>query len=103
LKLLRNPEIVWRTEKRREQDIIQAMERGEDVSGRGTVILIISGMMHQLNLVGGRIWALCDGTRSEAEVAAELAGEFEAEAAEIAGDVAEFVQELVERGWLNRV
>lgn len=103
MKLLRNPDIVWRIEKRREQDILQAMERGEDVTGRGTVILLISGMMHQLNLVGGRIWSLCDGTRAEAEVVAELAREFEAGTDEIAEDVANFVQDLVERGWLRRV
>jgi len=102
LKLQRNPDIVWRIEKRREQDILLALERGEDVSGRGTVILIISGMMHQLNLVGGRIWALCDGNRNEAEVAAELAREFDAAEEEIAGDVSEFVSELMERGWLRR-
>lgn len=102
MKLQRNPDIVWRVEKRREQDILQALERGEDVSGRGTVILIISGMMHQLNLVGGRIWALCDGTRNAAEVAAELAREFDAAEEEIVGDVEQFVAELMERGWLRR-
>ena len=53
--LLRNPDIVWRVERRREEEIVKALERGEDVAERGTVILIISGMMHQLNLVGGRI------------------------------------------------
>lgn len=102
MKLHRNPDIVWRIEKRREQDILEAMERGEDVSGRGTVILIISGMMHQLNLVGGRIWSLCDGSRSEADLVLELAREFEAGTDEIAGDVSEFVENLVERGWLRR-
>ena len=103
MKLQRNPEIVWRVEKRREQDILQALERGEDVTSRGTVILIISGMMHQLNLVGGRIWTLCDGSRDEAQIAVELAQEFDAAPDEIAGDVADFVADLIERGWLIRV
>jgi pyrroloquinoline quinone biosynthesis protein D len=101
--LQRNPEIVWRVEKRREQDILQALERGEDVTSRGTVILIISGMMHQLNLVGGRIWTLCDGSRDEAQIVVELAQEFDAAHDEIAGDVADFVADLIERGWLIRV
>jgi len=101
LKLQRNPEIVWRVEKRREHEILEALSRGEDVAERGTVILIISGMMHQLNLVGGRIWSLCDGSRNEAEVVDALATEFDADRDEIAADVAEFVAGLVQRGWLN--
>lgn len=98
--LLRHPDIVWRVEKRREEEIVQALARGEDVAERGTVILIISGMMHQLNLVGGKIWSLCDGSRTEDEVVEVLAGEFEVERQELAGDVREFVAELRQRGWL---
>ena len=99
-RLLRNPDIVWRIEKRREEEALRALEEGKDVTERGTVILIISGMMHQLNLVGGRIWSLCDGTRTEAEVSALLAGEFEVDSGEVADDVAEFVADLCRRGWL---
>ena len=101
LKLQRNPDIVWRVEKRREQEILEAMARGEEIGERGTVILIISGMMHQLNLVGGRIWSLCDGSRDEAQVVDELATEFAAERGEIAADVADFVNDLLQRGWLR--
>jgi pyrroloquinoline quinone biosynthesis protein D len=99
-RLLRNPDIVWRIEKRREEEALRASEQGEDVTDRGTVILIISGMMHQLNLVGGRIWSLCDGSRTETEVSAQLAGEFEVEREVVAGDVADFVADLRRRGWL---
>jgi len=99
-RLLRNPDIVWRIEKRREEEARRALEEGEDVTDRGTVILIISGMMHQLNLVGGRIWSLCDGSRTEAEVAAQLAGEFEVDSDVVTGDVSEFVADLRRRGWL---
>ncbi len=99
--LLRSPEIVWRVEKRREAETLAALERGEDVAERGTVILIISGMMHQLNLVGGMIWARCDGTRDAAQIIAELAEEFEVETEVLAQDVRDFVADLVERGWLR--
>lgn len=98
--LIRNPDIVWRVEKRREAEIVQALERGEDVAELGTVILIISGMMHQLNLVGGRIWSLCDGSRRRADVIDELAGEFDVERAELAEDVEAFIEDLRQRGWL---
>lgn len=100
--LQRNPDIVWRVEKRREAEVLAAMERGEDVAEHGTVILIISGMMHQLNYVGGRIWGLCDGSRDEAAIVELLAGEFDVDPAELASDVAEFINELVTKGWLQR-
>lgn len=103
MKIERNPEIIWRIEKRREAEVIQALERGEDVAGHGTVILIVSGTMHQLNFVGGRIWALCDGSRSEEEIATLLSAEFEVAPEELAADLAEFVNDLVEREWLRRV
>jgi pyrroloquinoline quinone biosynthesis protein D len=102
MNLQRNPEIVWRVEKRREADVLAAMERDEDVSEHGTVILIASGMMHQLNYVGGRIWALCDGSRSDEELFALLSGEFNVDAAELAADLHEFINDLTNREWLRR-
>lgn len=98
--LQRNPQIVWRHEKRREEQVLAGLEAGEDVEERGTVILLISGMMHQLNLLGGMIWNLCDGTRSEAQIVAALLAEFEVEPEILAADVSEFIQELLKRDWL---
>ncbi|WP_432822408.1 pyrroloquinoline quinone biosynthesis peptide chaperone PqqD [Trichloromonas sp.] len=100
-KLLRNPDIVWRVEKRREAEIVKALEAGDDVADKGSVILIVSGMMHQLNLVGGKIWSLCDGQRSLADLVEALAFEFEVEREELAEDVEEFVDDLLQRGWLK--
>ena len=97
----RNPEIVWRVEKRRQAEVLKALEAGEDVDVSGTVILLLSGMMHQLNLVGGLIWQQCDGTQTLADIAGELAKEFSVEQAEVESDVAEFVADLTERGWLS--
>jgi pyrroloquinoline quinone biosynthesis protein D len=102
MNLQRNPEIVWRVEKQREAQVLEAMERDEDVSAEGTVILIASGMMHQLNYVGGRIWVLCDGSRSDEELLALLAGEFNVDAAELAADLHEFINDLTNREWLRR-
>lgn len=97
----RNPEIVWRVEKRRQAEVLKALEAGEDVDDSGTVILLLSGMMHQLNLVGGLIWQQCDGQKTLAEIAGELATEFSVEQVEVEADVAEFVADLTERGWLS--
>lgn len=101
LKLQRNPDIVWRIERRREQETLEALARGEDVAERGTVILIISGMMHQLNLVGGRIWSLCDGSRDQGQLVEALLAEFDGDHGEISADVGEFVDDLLKRGWLR--
>lgn len=97
---LRNPEIVWRVEKRRQQEVLTALEAGEDVDDSGTVILLLSGMMHQLNLVGGLIWQQCDGQKSCAAIAEKLASEFSVDQEEVEADVDEFVKDLMERGWL---
>ena len=101
-KPLRNPEIVWRVEKRRQAEVLSALEQGEDVGEAGTVILLQSGMMHQLNLIGGMIWKLCDGSRDLDAVVDELSGEFEVERSELYADAEEFVNDLVDRGWLKR-
>lgn len=100
IKPLRNPDIVWRVEKRRQAEVLKALETGDDVEDTGTVILMLSGMMHQLNLIGGIIWQQCDGQKTLADIAAELAKEFSVEQMEIESDVAEFIADLVERGWL---
>ena len=98
--LQRNPEIVWRHEKRREEQVLQELEEGGDVEERGTVILLISGMMHQLNLLGGMIWSLCDATRTEEQIVDHLLTEFDVDRSELAADVDEFVKDLLQRGWL---
>ncbi|NCO52369.1 MAG: pyrroloquinoline quinone biosynthesis peptide chaperone PqqD [Deltaproteobacteria bacterium] len=99
--LQRNPDIVWRVEKRRQQALLARLEAGEDISEEGTVILLLSGMMHQLNLLGGHIWILCDGQRTLAAIVDILHQEFAVERAELEADVQEFVDDLLQRGWLN--
>ena len=68
-----NPDMVWRDEPDEKEAILDALERGEDVIDRGWVVIVDGGQIHQLNLIAGEIWCLCDGVRDEAAVAAELA------------------------------
>ena len=100
-KPVRNSDIIWRTETRKETAVLEALERGEVVDEHGTVTLIISGMMHQLNLIGGMIWKLCDGEHSIDDIVEVLAAEFDAEHDELSGDVQVFVDGLAEKGWLK--
>ena len=99
--LQRNPDIVWRVEKRRQQAVLDRLEAGEEIEDEGTVILLISGMMHQLNLLGGMIWTLCDGSRSVDQLVSELLTEFDVDAETLKADVLEFIEDLHERGWLS--
>ena len=100
--LHRNPKIIWRVEKRREKEVLKALETGEEAPESGTVTLIQSGMMHQLNLIGGMIWQLCDGSRDLDALVEELADEFEVDRTELRDDVEAFVKDLEDRGWLSR-
>jgi coenzyme PQQ biosynthesis protein PqqD len=53
------------------------------------------GAYFSLNEVGSRVWGLCDGTRTVAEVVEVLADEFEAPRETIRDDVLELLEELV--------
>ncbi|GAB4553309.1 MAG: hypothetical protein Tsb0017_04640 [Geothermobacteraceae bacterium] len=98
---VRRSDIIWRHEVRREQELLEAQERGEDISDRGTVILVAGGTMHQLNLLGGEIWRRCDGDTTVARIVSDLAGEYEVDPAEIDRDIREFIEDLHQRGWIG--
>lgn len=98
--LKKNPDIVWRVEKQREAEVAKALEAGSDPGEQGTVLLIVSGTMHQLNMVGGTIWQLVDGSRSKEQIVDQLAAEYDVERSELEEDVISFVEDLVQRGWL---
>ncbi|HEX8849070.1 MAG TPA: pyrroloquinoline quinone biosynthesis peptide chaperone PqqD [Gemmatimonadaceae bacterium] len=67
-----------------------------------TVVLLDpdSGEYFSLDDVGGRIWELCDGTRTVAEIAAILGTEYDADAAAIEDDVSELLAGLEEASLL---
>lgn len=98
--LKRNPAIIWRVEKQREAEAMQALADGNDAGEKGTVLLIESGTMHQLNLIGGTIWQLCDGERNVDDIIGLLAAEYDVERQELAEDVEAFTSDLLQRGWL---
>jgi GeoRSP system PqqD family protein len=98
--LRHNPDLVWRDEPAQKEEILAALERGEDAAERGWVILVDGGQMVELNLLAGEIWCLLDGSRDTVAVARELADSFEAPLDEIRRDVDEFVNDCVQRGWL---
>lgn len=96
----RNPDIAWRDEPDQKQAILDALERGEEASEQGWVILMDSGMMHELNLVAGEIWVLADGTRTENDIAEALAEKYDASPEEILFDIKTLLAEFTNNGWL---
>ena len=71
-------EIVWR--------------RGDD----GVVVVLNpnDGTYFSLDDVGGRIWELCTGDHSVAEIVATLSDEYDAPVADISRDVLDLLEEL---------
>ena len=97
----RDPDVVWREEEEAREEVISAMGRGEDASSEGTVLLIVSGMMHQLNILGGEIWKRLDGNIDEAGIVRELMDVFEVDRETLEEDVHAFLDDLATRGWIS--
>ncbi|MCE1245696.1 MAG: HPr-rel-A system PqqD family peptide chaperone [Firmicutes bacterium] len=55
-----------------------------------------SGQIHVLNQVGARIWDLCNGERTHAEIALFIKDEFETDEKTAASDTDEFISQLRE-------
>ena len=68
---------------------LKHQERVLKQEAAGTVVLLTldGGQYYALEGSGGRAWELCDGHRTVSEIAAILAGEFDASSANIASDL----------------
>lgn len=93
MKIFRNPEAMWREEDASKEDALKGLEKGEDVSGIGTSIILFHGEMHSLNLLGTEIWKLCDGKTFD-EIVSELEDSFDVEKEVLERDVNSFVANL---------
>ena len=96
----RRPGLPWREETDAARDALAALEAGRDAGGEGTLLVVERGRVTELNLLGGEIWKLCDGSRDVDAIVEALLPRFEVEREELAGDVREFLADLVTRGWL---
>lgn len=71
--------------------------------GADTLVLLDTkgGEYFTLDEVGTRIWELCDGSRTVAEVAAAIAEEYDAPAQTIQTDMLELLNELADAGLIH--
>jgi Coenzyme PQQ synthesis protein D (PqqD) len=68
---------------------------GRVIDAEAVLVLAESGQVHILNEVGARVWELADGTRSLAQIVAEVVNEFDVGAEEATSDVLSFIDHLV--------
>ncbi len=99
-KIIRNPDVMWREEDEPLAEAVAGLDRGEDVAEIGTSVLFSGGTMLSLNYLGTEIWKLCDG-RSSADIVSDLLTQFEVEEDILREDVDDFLQELVEKGFIS--
>jgi pyrroloquinoline quinone biosynthesis protein D len=106
-KLIRDPDVNWRVESHREAHVREVLEdparSGEDEQAQdvGTVTILAGGVMHQLNLLGGEVWKLCDGVLDREGLLGALMEVFEVDAATLTEDVNLFLDEMVGKGLIH--
>ena len=67
----------------------------QQVAGKWVLLDVKTGQYYALDSVAGRIWQLCDGTRSLRQIAEVVRGEYDGAGPEVEDDVAAFVSEFV--------
>jgi GeoRSP system PqqD family protein len=97
MKIFRNPDVMWREEDEFRDQAYKGLETGEDVAEIGTSILLHSGKMHSLNILGTEIWKLCDGNTPE-DIVSRLRESFDVAEDVLREDVSEFLQNMKEEG-----
>jgi len=106
-KLTRNPDVNWRVESHREAHVREVLgdpsRVGEDNEAMevGTVTILADGVMHQLNLLGGEVWKLCDGNLDRNSLVSHLLDLFEVDETTLRTDAEAFVDEMVEKGLID--
>jgi GeoRSP system PqqD family protein len=97
MKIFRNPDVMWREEDEFMEQAYKGLDTGEDVAEIGTSILLHSGKMHSLNILGTEIWKLCDGKTLQ-EIVSSLREIFDVEEEVLIKDAGEFLQNMKEEG-----
>ena len=100
MKVFRNPDAQWREEDQYKEQAYKGLDTGEDVAEIGTSIILLSGKMHSLNLLGTEIWKLCDG-RTLQDIVIELQKTFDVEEEVLREDVTEFLTQMKAEGLIH--
>jgi len=68
------------------------------VDGKAVVVVLDARKLHTLNVVGTRVFELCDGTRNLASIAAEIASELDVSAEIVERDTITFLTKMIDEG-----
>lgn len=90
-KVIRNPDVLWR----RESDDSDAAP--EDAVA---AILFSGGSMLSLNEFGIELWEMCEGQTVD-EMVASLLSEFEVEEDALRSDIQNFLNSLLQKGFIR--
>jgi hypothetical protein len=71
------------------------------IEGESLLVDVKAGLLFPLNSVGTRIWQLCDGQRTAAEIVQAILAEFEADEPSVLADTEHFLRALLERGLIS--
>jgi coenzyme PQQ biosynthesis protein PqqD len=72
----------------------------QQAAGKWVLLDVDSGRYYALDDVGGRIWQLCDGSRTVAQIAEVVGDEYDAAGVAVQEDVVAFVSELASESLL---
>ena len=106
-KLVRNPDVNWRVESHREAHVREVLgdpsrvDEDAEAGDVGTVTILAGGVMHQLNLLGGEIWKLCDGTLDRNSLVGHLLELFEVDENTLRADAETFIDEMADKGLID--
>ena len=100
MKVVRNPEILWREEDDARAEALVGLDRGDDVAEVGTSVLFSDGTMLSLNILGTEIWKRCDG-RSVDDIVSDLITEFDVDPVVLRQDALLFLGELEQKGFIR--
>lgn len=56
---------------------------------------------YNLNLVGGRVWGLCDGTREPNQIVDQIVSEFSGDREKIRREIIRFINQMYKLGLLD--
>ena len=100
MKVVRNPDILWREEDESRAAALEGMAKGDDVTDVGTSVLFSDGIMLSLNVLGTEIWKQCDGKTVE-EIVSALLARFDVAPEVLRADAMVFLTELAEKGFIR--
>jgi hypothetical protein len=68
------------------------------VDGKALLVVVDAGKLHTLNVVGSRVFELCDGTRNVSAIAEQIATEFAVDTGRAERDALAFLSTLIAEG-----